>query len=191
MKYSFHLKDLEKQIKLCRKCILYQTAMHAVAGEGDPHAQIMFIGEAPGRIEDQTGRPFVGRAGRLLDQLLQSIGLERSAVFITSVIKHRPPANRQPKPNEVKACSNWLRRQLFLIQPKMVVTLGRFGLEFFMPKAKISLIHGTIQEAYKYEKQFTLFPLYHPAAGLRSTRNKETLFKDFKQLKKTIQESNI
>lgn len=178
-----NLSDLHRHIDTCRKCILYKSASHAVPGEGDNHARLMFIGEAPGRYEDETGRPFVGRAGKLLDQLLESIGIQRSSVFITSVIKHRPAKNRPPKPAELTACSNWLKHQLMIIKPKLILPLGRFGLEFFLPKAKISAVHGTIQTAQKYDFQFTLFPLYHPAAGLRSTRNKETLFSDFQKLK--------
>ncbi|MBI2611966.1 uracil-DNA glycosylase [Candidatus Gottesmanbacteria bacterium] len=177
------LVDLNKQIEKCRRCPLYKTATHAVPGEGDPNAKIMFVGEAPGRVEDETGRPFVGRAGKLLDQLLASIGIERKSVFITSVVKHRPPKNRQPKPSEVKACIHWLNLQLNIINPRLIVTLGRFGLEYFLPHEKISLIHGTIKSTIISGKSFMIFPVYHPAAALRSTRNRQTLEKDFKKLK--------
>ncbi len=177
------IENLHKKISNCRRCPLYKTANHAVPGEGDPNTKIMFVGEAPGRVEDETGRPFVGRAGKLLDQLLESINLPRRSVFITSVVKHRPPKNRQPKPSEVVTCKYWLDHQLSIIKPKLIVTLGRFGLEYFLPKVKISKIHGTIQ---KSNNNFMIFPLYHPAAGLRSTRNKLKLIEDFQKLKKVI-----
>ncbi len=180
------LTCLHKKIQNCHRCPLYKTATHAVPGEGDPKTKIMFVGEAPGRIEDETGRPFVGRAGKLLDKLLESIGLKRKSVFITSVVKHRPPKNRQPKSLEIKKCSFWLKQQLSIIKPELIVTLGRFGLEYFLPKEKISQIHGTIKKTLIDGRNIFIFPLYHPAAGLRSTRNKKKLFEDFKKLKKII-----
>lgn len=181
------LEDLHTKVNTCKRCTLFKTAIHAVPGEGDPNTKIMFVGEAPGRVEDETGRPFVGRAGKLLDQLLQSINLPRESVFITSVVKHRPPKNRQPKPSEVKACSFWLDQQLRIINPKLIVTLGRFGMDYFLDNKKISQIHGTMVKSDKFENaEFMIFPLYHPAAGLRSTRNKVKLIEDFKKLKKAI-----
>lgn len=180
------LEDLHKQIHNCHRCPLNKSANNAVPGEGDPNTKIMFVGEAPGRNEDETGRPFVGRAGKLLDQLLASINIPRQSVFITSVVKHRPPKNRQPKPSEVRSCQFWLDHQLKIIKPKLICTLGRFGLEYFLPKGKISLIHGTIVETTKNNIKYMIFPLYHPAAGLRSTRNKNKLFEDFKKLHKVI-----
>ena len=183
------LEDLSKKVHNCKRCPLYKTATQAVPGEGDPDTKIMFIGEAPGRVEDETGRPFVGRAGKLLDKLLESIGIKRESVFITSVVKHRPPKNRQPKPSEVKMCKFWLNHQLAIIKPQMIVTLGRFGLEYFLPKKKISQIHGTIQEISIDSTKYMIFPLYHPAAGLRSTRNKIKLQEDFQKLKKFIKDA--
>lgn len=179
------LSELNKKIKLCRKCPLYKTAQNSVPGEGNPKAKIMFIGEAPGRNEDETGRPFIGRAGKLLTELLSSINLKRENIFITSVIKHRPPKNRQPHPSEIKACSQYLKVQISLIKPNIIVTLGRFGMEYFLPKEKISEVHGTMIKSEK-ENEFSIFPVYHPAAGLRSTRNKNRLFTDFKKLQKII-----
>lgn len=175
--------ELNKQINNCKRCPLYKLAKNAVPGEGNPKAKIMFVGEAPGRMEDETGRPFVGRAGKLLDQLLESINIKRESVFITSVVKHRPPKNRQPKVPEIKKCSYWLKEQLVVIKPKLIVTLGRFGMEYFLPDKKISFIHGTM---VKDKEGRLIFPVYHPAAGLRSTRNKQKLFDDFKKLKNTI-----
>ncbi len=181
------IENLHNQIQNCHRCPLYKTAKHAVPGEGDKKAKIMFIGEAPGRIEDETGRPFVGRAGKLLDVLLQSIGLERKSVFITSVVKHRPPQNRQPKTPEIKACSVFLKHQISLLNPRLIVTLGRFGMEYFLPAEKISEIHGKIIDNVKKDGlTLSVFPVYHPAAGLRSTRNKRKLFEDFRKLKKII-----
>lgn len=181
------INKLQDRIANCRRCPLYQTASLPVPGEGNPNSKIMFIGEAPGRKEDETGRPFVGRAGKLLDELLKSINIKRESVFITSVVKHRPPKNRQPKTSEVKACSHWLKHQLSIVNPELIVTLGRFGMEYFLPHEKISRLHGTIQLINgKGNKKYTVFPVYHPAAGLRSTRNKKILFEDFKKLKKII-----
>jgi uracil-DNA glycosylase len=179
------IDGLNDRISICNRCSLSASALHSVPGEGNLHAKIMFIGEAPGRNEDETGRPFVGRAGKLLDELLKSIDIERKTVFITSIIKHRPPKNRPPKPGEIKMCSYWLNKQLDIINPKLIVTLGRFGLEYFVPEAKISLWHGTIIEESKKNKH-RIFPVYHPAAGLRSTKNKVKLFRDFKKLKQII-----
>jgi DNA polymerase len=179
------LSELNKKIKLCRKCTLFRQAHFSVPGEGNPKAKIMFIGEAPGRKEDELGRPFVGRAGRLLTELLSSIKLKREDVFITSVIKHRPPKNRQPRPSEIRACSQYLKLQLDIIKPKFIVPLGRFGMEYFLPKEKISKIHGTMIKTGDV-KTLRIFPVYHPAAGLRSTRNKNKLFMDFKKLQKII-----
>lgn len=180
------IDEIANKIYDCKKCPLYKTANKGVPGEGDSKAKIMFVGEAPGRVEDETGRPFVGRSGQLLNKLLLSIGLSRESVFITSVVKHRPPQNRQPKPSEVIACTYWLDQQLTIIQPRLICTLGRFGMEYFMPKAKISLIHGTIQETTIRKIKYMLFPLYHPSAALRSTRNKLKLEEDFKTLQKVI-----
>jgi len=185
------LTDLHKQIEKCKRCLLFKTATHAVPGEGDPSAKIMFVGEAPGRMEDETGRPFVGRAGKLLDKLLNSIGIERKSVFITSVVKHRPPKNRAPKPNEVRACMHWLSLQLDIIKPKLIVTLGRFGMEYFMRGEKISKIHGTIKKAVVNNKEYNIFPVYHPAAALRSTRNKKALEEDFSELRKLMEKLKI
>lgn len=180
------LTYLHKKIQNCHRCPLYKTAKNAVPGEGNSNTKIMFVGEAPGRVEDETGRPFVGRAGRLLDQLLNSINLKRDSVFITSVVKHRPPKNRAPKKSEINACTYWLKTQLRIIKPKLIVTLGRFGMEYFLPREKISQIHGTIKKTLVDGREIIIFPLYHPAAGLRSTRNKRKLFDDFKKLKKVL-----
>ncbi len=185
------LEDIGKRVHNCKRCILYKTATHGVPGEGDPDNKIMFVGEAPGRVEDETGRPFVGRAGMLLNKLLESINLKRESVFITSVVKHRPPKNRPPKPLEVKACSFWLTQQLDIIKPKLICTMGNFALHYFKKKKKISKIHGTMKKITLENKTYMIFPLYHPAAGLRSTRNKFTLEEDFKKLQREIKKHDF
>lgn len=164
MENSLLLTRLAEKIRTCQKCSLYKTATHAVPGEGNARAQTFFIGEGPGFHEDQTGRPFVGRAGQLLESSLAKIGLSRADVFIGNVVKHRPPENRDPLPSEILACADWLDQQLALIRPKLVVTLGRFSLAKFLPGAKISQVHGRAQKIRGY----VVLPMYHPAAALRS-----------------------
>lgn len=178
------LQMLHRQINECQRCPLFKTAVHAVPGEGAVDAQIMFVGEAPGRNEDETGRPFVGRAGKLLTELIESLGVKRKDVFITSVIKHRPPKNRAPKTPEVVACRHWLDKQLAIIKPQLIVPLGRFGMEYFLPDATITTVHGTLIRQNKWY----LFPVYHPAYGLRGTRALQALKADFVQLKKVVKE---
>ena len=149
-----------------------------VPGEGDPNADIMIVGEAPGASEDKQGRPFVGRAGKLLDELLAEAGLERSDVYITNVVKARPPGNRDPRADEVAHHMPWLEAQLALIQPSLVVPLGRHALAHFAPDAKISEVHGEYVEGLDR----ALFPMYHPAAALHSQGLRETLFEDARAL---------
>ena len=136
------LRQIEKAVVSCKKCRLCKSATRAVPGEGNPNSQIAFIGEAPGYNEDQQGRPFVGRAGKMLEEMLRSIGLKREDVWIGNIIKHRPPENRDPMVDEVRACSPYLDSQLRAISPKVVVPLGRFALEFFDKDGKISKDHG-------------------------------------------------
>lgn len=154
---------------------LAKTAKHLVFGEGNPRAKIIFIGEAPGKREDETGRPFVGAAGKVLDELLAGIGLERSDVYITSILKYRPPKNRDPKPAEKAAFWPFLQAQLEVVQPHLIVTLGRHGLNCFLPEAKIGEVHGQPQQWEAY----TILPLYHPAAVLYNSRLRQTLSDDF------------
>lgn len=162
-----------------------ESATHLVPGEGDPSADVMLIGEAPGASEDKQGRPFVGRAGRLLDELLEEAGLERGTVFITNVVKARPPGNRDPRADEVAHHLPWLERQLALIQPRVVVPLGRHALAHFAAGAKISEVHGTaISEGGR-----TLFPMYHPAAALHNLGLRETLSADARSLGSALAEA--
>lgn len=149
-----------------------------VFGEGDIDAQVMFIGEAPGLREDNLGRPFVGASGKLLDKMLKTIGWSRENVYITNIVKRRPPENRDPMPQEINAYSPYLTRQIEFINPKIIATLGRFSMNYFLPEAKISRDHG---QAVKINER-TLFPLYHPAAALRAGTVKKELEKDFKKL---------
>lgn len=154
---------------------LAKTAKNLVFGEGSPDAAVMFIGEAPGKNEDETGRPFVGPAGKFLNELLQSIGLNRQDVYITSIVKYRPPNNRDPRPEEKAESWPYLRAQLEVIRPKLIVTLGRHSTNCFLPDLKISQVHGQPQ---KWEG-WTILPLYHPAAVLYNGRMRQTVIDDF------------
>lgn len=156
------LTELYKEIAVCQRCDLYKYRTKAVPGEGSENAEIMFIGEAPGWYEDQQGRPFVGPAGQYLDELLASINLKREQVYIANVIKSRPPRNRDPLPSEIAACRIWLDRQIELIRPKMIVTLGRYSMAMFFPGKSISKIHGTAQK----RDNIICYAMYHPAAAL-------------------------
>jgi DNA polymerase len=155
-----------------------ETATNMVPGEGDPDARVMLVGEAPGASEDKAGRPFVGRAGKLLEQLLAEAGLRREDVYITNVVKARPPGNRDPRAGEVAHHMPWLERELALVRPRLVVPLGRHALRHFATDVKISDVHGRPLRAGDHE----LFPLYHPAAALRASALRETLFADARAL---------
>lgn len=154
---------------------LAKSAKHLVFGEGNPDARIIFIGEAPGKNEDITGRPFVGAAGKFLSELLDSIGLKREDVYITSILKYRPPNNRDPKPEEKAAFWPYLSAQLEVIQPQLIVTLGRHSTNCFLPDVQISKVHGQPLQWQGY----TLLPLYHPAAALYNGSMRQTLIEDF------------
>ncbi len=172
------LEEVRKQCSECMKCRLRKGAKQPVFGEGSLHSQIMFIGEAPGAVEDKLGRPFVGPAGKLLDELLASIGLKRDDVFITNTVKCRPPENRDPMPDETAKCKPCLDAQIELIKPKVFVPLGRFALHYFMPDAVISQEHGKLYE--RGGKVY--FLMYHPAAALHNGGLRPTLFEDIKVL---------
>jgi uracil-DNA glycosylase len=174
------LEAIAAEIVVCTKCPLHKGRTNAVPGAGPSNAEIMFIGEGPGQQEDKQGLPFVGPSGRLLEELLKTIGMDRNQVFITNVVKCRPPENRDPLPNEIETCtSNYLFRQIELINPKLIATLGRYSMGLFFPKAKITQIHGQP----KRENGRVYLPLFHPAAVLR---NMETLkpqaVADFKKI---------
>lgn len=172
------LEQVDKALRSCTQCRLYRTRTNVVPGEGAAAAKIMFVGQCPGFHEDQQGRPFVGRAGQLLDELLASIGVKREEVFITNIVKDRPPDNRDPMVDEVRSCSPYLERQIKIINPQLIVALGRFAAEFFVPEGKISQIHGV---PHRVRGRLVL-PLYHPAAALRSAGVLEDLQKDFRKI---------
>ena len=142
MKTEEVLKQVAEEVSVCTKCTLYHSRKNAVPGEGPAHAEIMFIGEGPGFHENEQGRPFVGASGKFLEELLASIKMKRSDVFICNVVKCRPPGNRDPQPEELAACSEYLERQIQAINPKVIVTLGRFSMAHFLPNVKISEVHG-------------------------------------------------
>ena len=168
------LTDLYEKIAKCDDCRLCKQRKRAVPGEGREDAEIMFIGEAPGWHEDQQGRPFVGPAGQFLDELLQSISLKRSEAYIANVVKCRPPSNRDPLPDEIGACRKWLDRQMELIKPKMIVTLGRYSMARFFPGATISKVHGTARTS----EGVTYFAMYHPAAALHQGSLRGVIMED-------------
>lgn len=168
------LSDLYEEIEECQGCGLYRQRTQAVPGEGAEHADILFIGEAPGWHEDQQGRPFVGPAGHFLDELLRSIGLGRRDVYIANVIKCRPPANRDPLPTEIAACRRWLDRQVELIQPKIIVTLGRYSLAQFFPGEPMGKARGNPRK----KDGIIYFPMYHPAAALHQGSLRKVIMED-------------
>ncbi len=168
------LSELNAEIAVCQRCDLYKSRTKAVPGEGPENAEIMFIGEAPGWHEDQQGRPFVGPAGKYLDDLLTSTKLTRQQVFIANVIKSRPPDNRDPLPGEIAACRPWLERQIEIIRPKMIVTLGRYSMAMFFPGKSISKIHGTAQK----RDGVVYYAMYHPAAALHQQNLRQAIESD-------------
>ncbi len=164
-------------------CELKNTATQPVPGDGSANSNIVFIGEAPGKNEDLEGRPFVGAAGKFLAEMLEGIGLKRSDIYITNIVKYRPPNNRDPEPSEIAACKEWLMDELKLIQPKLIVFLGRHSMNHFFPLEKISLVHGKIliKTIPEIGRQHFL-ALYHPAAALYNGGMRETLISDFKKI---------
>jgi len=179
------LAEIAQLVRQCTDCPLYQGATNGVPGEGSAPAELMFIGEAPGYQEDRQARPFVGPAGKFLDQLLASIGLERAQVFIANMVKHRPPNNREPLPSEIAACSKYLDRQIELVNPKLIVTLGRFSLGKFFPGESITRVRGRVRE-----KDGRLFyPSLHPAAALHRQALRNTIIEDFKAITGLLQQA--
>ena len=174
------LVALYKEVQACTKCPLHETRTKAVFGAGDADAELMFVGEAPGAEEDRQGLPFVGRAGQLLNQLLEEIGLSREGVFIANVLKSRPPGNRDPQPLEIEACRPYLFEQIRLIEPKVLCTLGNFATKLLSGNpAGITRVRGTPQVHELGGRTVFLLPLFHPAAALRTPAVKETLRGDF------------
>jgi uracil-DNA glycosylase len=177
------LAALRAEIEACALCELHATRTKAVPGEGDPASDLMFVGEAPGYHEDQQGRPFVGQAGKLLEQLLASIGLTREQVFIANVLKSRPPNNRDPRPEEIAACQPYLRRQIALIRPRVICTLGNHATKLLTGNpAGITRVHGRPQATEINGVSLYLFPIFHPAAALYTPAMLTTLKEDFLRL---------
>jgi DNA polymerase len=172
------LKEIAAEVSTCSRCDLCKGRTKAVPGEGSPHAKILFIGEGPGFHEDRQGRPFVGPSGQFLEELLKSIGLKRSDVFITNVVKCRPPENRDPLPVEINACNDYLERQIAALKPLVIVTLGRVSMAKFFGGEKISVIHGRPRKKDGY----ICIPMFHPAAALRTESYKIALREDFKKI---------
>lgn len=175
--------DIRQRVEKCIDCVLHHSRVKSVPGEGPTNASIMFIGEGPGFHENQQGKPFVGQAGKFLDELLSMADLKRDDVFITNVVKCRPPGNHDPQPDELEACGKYLDRQIELINPKIIVTLGRFSMAKFFGAVKISQIHGKSKKI----GDRLIVAMYHPAAALHQPALKNTLLEDFSKLKTYLQ----
>ena len=174
-----HWNELEETCLACQKCSLCETRHHVVFGVGNPKAQVMFVGEGPGENEDLQGEPFVGAAGKYLNELLAIAGLSREDVYIANVLKCRPPSNRDPRPEEIQACTPFLREQTRTINPEYIVTLGNFSTKFILKTdVGITRLHGTLQRAGR----FKVFPIFHPAAALYDSKKREALENDFATL---------
>lgn len=181
------LKEVASQVVVCEKCALHFSRKRAVPGEGPSNAKIMFIGEGPGFYENEQGRPFVGAAGQFLSELLTKIGMRREEVFITNVVKCRPPSNREPEPEELAACSDYLERQIEALNPRVIVTLGRFSMARFLPMAKISDIHGQASTVHGR----MIVAMYHPAAALHQPSLRPALEKDFMKLPDYVLQADL
>jgi uracil-DNA glycosylase len=183
------LVDLYQEARACTRCPLHQSRTRVVFGAGNADADLMFVGEAPGQQEDLQGLPFVGRAGKLLDQLLSEVGLDRAGVFITNVLKSRPPGNRDPELEEIDACKPYLHKQVELIEPRVICTLGNFATKLLTRSQRgITGVHGRPQVHELGGRAVRVFPIYHPAAALRSTKTLEELREDFQRLPGLLQE---
>ncbi|RLE92946.1 MAG: uracil-DNA glycosylase [Thermoprotei archaeon] len=189
------LSKINKEIAKCTRCKLSLYRTKPVPGEGNPYAKVMFIGEAPGRFEDLQGRPFVGAAGKLLTELLNGIGLSREEVFITNVVKCRPPNNRDPREDEIKLCSSFLERQIEIIDPDVIVTLGRHSTRYILGRAgykvdSIMRVRGREFEILLEGRRRKVLPMLHPAAALYNPRLKNLLEEDFRKLRKMLSKSS-
>lgn len=185
------MKNVTDSVNKCKKCELYKTRNKPVVGEGSLDSNIIFIGEAPGRNEDNSGKPFVGKAGKIFDELLRSIGLQRNDVYITNILKCRPQNNRNPLNAEIEACKKYLTNQIEIIKPKIIVTLGNFATAFIFKKFslkndKISKIHSKVFEINSSHGIIKIIPLYHPAVATYNPNTKTTLLKDFNVIKKNM-----
>jgi uracil-DNA glycosylase family 4 len=185
------LEAIAAEVRACTRCKLAQGRTNAVPGEGHPDTEVLFVGEGPGQTEDAQGRPFVGRAGELLVRLLASIGWRRQEVFITNIVKCRPPGNRDPEPDEIAACAPYLQRQLEVLDPAVVVTLGRYSMAHFRPGERITQIHGTHAPAPRGTgaRDALAYALFHPAAALRSTDVERQSYDDIAGLPRLLNEA--
>ena len=181
------LSELNEQIARCQRCEIAKNRTKAVPGEGAENADIMFIGEAPGWHEDQQGRPFVGPAGQFLDKLLASISLKREQVYITNIIKTRPPSNRDPLPTEIQNCRDWLERQIEIIRPRIIVTLGRYSMAMFFSGKSIGKIHGTAQK----RDGIIYYAMYHPAAALHQQSLRQVIEADILKIPALLAEARV
>ena len=179
------LNKLAQEISACTKCALHETRKKSVPGDGPANAEILFIGEGPGFHENEQGHPFVGASGKFLDQLLAQAGLTRTEVFICNVVKCRPPGNRDPLPDEIVACDIHLEEQIKIINPSIIVTLGRISMNKFIPAAKITAVHGQIR---KVDERFVI-PMFHPAAALHQAALKPSILADFVRLPDQLNEA--
>jgi uracil-DNA glycosylase family 4 len=179
------LDVIAREVAVCEKCTLHHSRKRAVPGEGPADSEIMFIGEGPGFHENEQGRPFVGAAGKFLEDLLGAAGLRRSEVWIGNVVKCRPPANRDPMPEELAACNEYLERQIAAINPSIIITLGRYSMARFMPGAKITSVHGQMK---KVGRRYVI-AMFHPAAALHQASLKPAILADFSKLPKLLQEA--
>ena len=180
-----NLAQIAKEVAVCQKCALFHSRKNAVPGEGPANAEIMFIGEGPGFYENEQGRPFVGAAGQFLDELLAKAGLKRSDVWIGNVVKCRPPGNRDPLPEELSACNAYLERQIAAINPKIIITLGRYSMAKYMPGAKISTVHGQMR---RIGERFVI-AMFHPAAALHQASLRPSIEQDFAQLPRLLEQA--
>ena len=190
-KAESEINNIRQQVENCKNCPLWKTRLNPVAGEGMVIAKVMLIGEAPGKNEDIKGRPFVGRAGKLLDELICLIGMRRNDFFITNIVKCRPPKNRNPLKTEIKTCTNYLDKQIKLIHPQIIVPLGNFATSYILKKfcileGKIGKIHGEIYQMKNKSIDSNIIPMYHPAAAIYNPNLKETLEKDFKKIRNLL-----
>jgi DNA polymerase len=181
------LAQIASDVSVCTRCELHNSRKNAVPGEGPADAKILFIGEGPGFHENEQGRPFVGAAGKLLEELLARIGMKREQVYITNVVKCRPPGNRDPRPEEIDACSEYLDAQVQAISPMVIVTLGRYSMSRYLPQARISEVHG---QAFRVKGRL-IVPMYHPAAALHQASLRPVLEKDFSLLPAYISEAQV
>lgn len=184
---KIELEKINREVREFKGLEIAKMATNAVPGEGDPDAELFFFGEAPGYNEDLQGRPFVGLAGKLLEKTLMSeLGLRRDQVYITNILKYRPPDNRDPLPEEIEACREWLDKQIAIISPKIIVTLGRYSMVKFIPDVSISKVHGQARFVDFNGHRYIVFPMYHPAAALRAGAVMQQFIADFAKLKNLL-----